>query len=533
MREEGRSIKLAQVPPFRLGEVLVDPPRRRVSRGDRSEILEPRVMQVLVVLAEANGAVISRDELIERCWGGRIVGENAINRAISHIRQMASDLGVDCFELETITKVGYRMVVVNEAAAAPAPDIRPPWPEQSNHDGRVPAMSPIAGLRHRRASRRRVIAGGGAALAAAATGVWYWTKGSGHQPHPEAVELNRRGQIAQRQGVPEQVRQAVSFFREATEIDPLYAEAWGGLALAYRHILEGYADAELDGLPGLIESAARRALTLDPDNADAQLALVIIKPYFRNWRQMEADLQRVGARHPDHWFVLAQLGIIRYEVGRWRDGLAYTERQLEVEPLIPIPHINRARALWAVGRLQEAETALDRAIARWPGNFPLWNLKFGFLLHNRRPSAAAAFVLNPDTQPENLGPNAVQWRVTLARAVERGEADDVSASLAEITRQAIALGGSAIGLAPLFVLLGRADLALLTIDRYFLGGPPGELGGIVAPPTTYERRYTAFLFMPNMAPLWRDQRFAALLDRIGLERYWRDSGTLPDYRRRS
>ena len=77
MGEESRSIKLAQVPPFRLGEVLVDPPRRRVARGERSEILEPRVMQVLVLLAEARGAVVSRDELIERCWGGRIVGENS------------------------------------------------------------------------------------------------------------------------------------------------------------------------------------------------------------------------------------------------------------------------------------------------------------------------------------------------------------------------------------------------------------------------------------------------------------------------
>ncbi len=51
------------------------------------------------------------------------------------------------------------------------------------------------------------------------------------------------------------------------------------------------------------------------------------------------------------------------------------------------------------------------------------------------------------------------------------------------------------------------------------------------PPAPYERRYTSFLFMPNMALLWGNPRFTALLERIGLERYWRESGTVPDYRR--
>jgi DNA-binding winged helix-turn-helix (wHTH) protein len=68
-------------------------------------------MQVLVALAEAQGRVLTRDELIERCWGGIVVGDNAINRVISRIRQIASDFGMDSFQLETITKVGYRMVV--------------------------------------------------------------------------------------------------------------------------------------------------------------------------------------------------------------------------------------------------------------------------------------------------------------------------------------------------------------------------------------------------------------------------------------
>lgn len=61
MAETEATINLARTAPFRLGALHVDPPRRRVSTG---ETLEPRVMQVLVALSRANGAVVSRDELV-------------------------------------------------------------------------------------------------------------------------------------------------------------------------------------------------------------------------------------------------------------------------------------------------------------------------------------------------------------------------------------------------------------------------------------------------------------------------------------
>jgi DNA-binding response OmpR family regulator len=65
---------------FQLGDILVRPSLREAEANGAKESLEPRVMQVLVALARANGAVVSRDELIRQCWGGRIVGEDAINR---------------------------------------------------------------------------------------------------------------------------------------------------------------------------------------------------------------------------------------------------------------------------------------------------------------------------------------------------------------------------------------------------------------------------------------------------------------------
>jgi hypothetical protein len=50
-------------------------------------------MQVLVALAQAQGAVVSRDSLIARCWEGGYVGEDAINRAIWRLRKLAESGG--------------------------------------------------------------------------------------------------------------------------------------------------------------------------------------------------------------------------------------------------------------------------------------------------------------------------------------------------------------------------------------------------------------------------------------------------------
>ena len=101
-------VNLAREADFRLGALLVRPSLREVSVGDCPQTLEPRVMQVLVALARMDGQVVSRDELIEACWGGRIVGEDAINRCIGRLRRLAETFG-DSFAIDTVARVGYRL----------------------------------------------------------------------------------------------------------------------------------------------------------------------------------------------------------------------------------------------------------------------------------------------------------------------------------------------------------------------------------------------------------------------------------------
>jgi hypothetical protein len=66
--EPNANVDLWRQPPFTIGWASVRPSAREVAIGDRLEFLEPRVMQVLVVLARRRGEVVSREELIAACW---------------------------------------------------------------------------------------------------------------------------------------------------------------------------------------------------------------------------------------------------------------------------------------------------------------------------------------------------------------------------------------------------------------------------------------------------------------------------------
>ena len=117
---------LSKAERFALAGLTVDPPTRRIIAGDREELVEPRVMRVLVALDLARGKVLSRDDLIELCWDGLIVGDNAINRVISRLRAVLAELAGDAVKLETITKVGFRLIgTAPGIPAAPAPFANP------------------------------------------------------------------------------------------------------------------------------------------------------------------------------------------------------------------------------------------------------------------------------------------------------------------------------------------------------------------------------------------------------------------------
>lgn len=503
-----------------LGPLAVDPPSRRISIGARCEMLEPRVMRVLVALGEAEGKVLSRDDLIEQCWDGTIVGDNAINRVISRLRHALADLGGGAVRLETITKVGFRLVVDGQTEG-----FMLPGNSQTGEAMPVATATGGAGVAvWRRPWTRRAAALGltGAGVALAWAG---WSRSQRHVPDPRAVALYQRGQAILQTGEYETRGEAIKLYKQAVAIDPRYAEAWAGIAIGLRY---PWGPLRPLGDPHEVRTAAGRALALDPDNADAQLAMITIYPLFRRWLEREPQLRVFLRDHPDSALGTYMQAEFLLHVGRLEEALAGARRVVEIDPMQHYGWMLRATAEFVSGRSNEASATFEEARARWPEEPGRYRAAFLYLLGSKRYSDAISYLSDTSRRPRTIPREVTESLLRLAKALATGR------GIAEIktgirTAPASVHIESFVGSVQLMALLGMVVEMFALFEAYYFGGVVN--GTRVAPPGPLDVRFTGLLFNPVVLALKDDPRHASLLERTGLEDYWRKSGTQPDFRR--
>ena len=74
-------------------QYVVDTDRLELRRDGASVDIEPQVFSVLVYLIENRDRVVSKDELIEAVWNGRIVSDTTLNTRINAVRRAVGDDG--------------------------------------------------------------------------------------------------------------------------------------------------------------------------------------------------------------------------------------------------------------------------------------------------------------------------------------------------------------------------------------------------------------------------------------------------------
>jgi len=95
---------------FRLGSWVVRPSLNIVEFNGKPTHLEPKVMEVLVCLADHAGAVVAKDRLIRAVWTDTFVTDDVLTRSIYELRQVFEENGRDSRVIQTIPKRGYRLV---------------------------------------------------------------------------------------------------------------------------------------------------------------------------------------------------------------------------------------------------------------------------------------------------------------------------------------------------------------------------------------------------------------------------------------
>jgi DNA-binding winged helix-turn-helix (wHTH) protein len=95
---------------FRIGDWLADAAACSLERDGRRVALEPRLMEVLVVLCEFAGDVVSTEQLLIECWRGTFYGDNPVHKSIAQLRRALGDSATEPRYVATVRKRGYRLV---------------------------------------------------------------------------------------------------------------------------------------------------------------------------------------------------------------------------------------------------------------------------------------------------------------------------------------------------------------------------------------------------------------------------------------
>jgi TolB-like protein len=127
---------------FRFGAYEVDLVQQELRRAGTVVPIEPQVFDVLAYLLQHRDRIVSKDELFDAVWQGRIVSDAALNSRISAARRAVGDDGNTQALIRTAHKRGFRFVGDVQVAEAEAPvDAKEPAPE-SIPDQDTPTLAP-------------------------------------------------------------------------------------------------------------------------------------------------------------------------------------------------------------------------------------------------------------------------------------------------------------------------------------------------------------------------------------------------------
>ncbi len=112
---------------FQLLEFEVLPQQGLVTSSGLKQRLEPKLMDLLVFMAQEHGSVLSKERLMHEVWGG-VIAESGLSRNISQLRKILGDDAKDSAFIATVPKRGYQFLV--EPKALPFPN-QPLPPEET------------------------------------------------------------------------------------------------------------------------------------------------------------------------------------------------------------------------------------------------------------------------------------------------------------------------------------------------------------------------------------------------------------------
>ena len=315
---------------------------------------------------------------------------------------------------------------------------------------------------------------------------------------PEVYESYLKGRYAfnkanSRAGVEE----SIGYFEDTVKKDPTFAPAYVGLADAFSDLGTVFIGAPpLETRPKVM-SAARRALELDPNLAEAHVLLADVQQEQWHWADAKSEYGRALELNPND--AKAHAGFAKWLLcqGRTDEALAWAQRARELDPLA-VSGTLIGQILFHSRHYSEAIRELHSVLAVQPDDAgALWELGFALIANNQPEDAIP--VLEKTLSVSNRSPGVMG--VLIRAYAHAGRRSDALRLLAELN------GQSKTGYVPsgtfvnAYLGLGENEQAFAWLER------------------AYKEQSNILQFLkihPYFDPLRTDPRFADLVRRVGL-----------------
>jgi DNA-binding winged helix-turn-helix (wHTH) protein/tetratricopeptide (TPR) repeat protein len=435
---------------YEFGEFTLDVSERRLSKGGQPIPLEPKAHEVLLALVRNAGRLLTKREFLDLVWPESFVEEGILAVHISGLRKALGQGGQRY--IETVPRAGYRFTCAVTCNVSQRP----------------------------------------------AYGGTPWLSSFGVPPaiRPEVYELIGRGRSHLLKFSMFEVPQAVAAFRTAVELDPAYAPAHAGLALAccaqagLRIVppAEAYSEAR---------SSALRALAMDDACADAQVALGSVLFFGEwNWEGAERSLKRALQLDPHHTEAYLLSGQLLEALGKLEEGLEMKLKALERDSFSALVHLQISMSYWNQRRYDDAIEWANKALELDPQH------------PHAREHLAGAYLKKGD------------FDGYLAENIKHAERHGVPAAALKPLQQAYALGGRAGVVRHILERASGQPQAFPAMQLALFYGEAGEMDRAFEHlARAIESRDPALVHLA-VAPQWdslrADPRFTQCLARMGL-----------------
>ncbi len=438
--------------PFRFAEFELRPDAFELLRNSERIRLQVQPFRVLELLLEQAGEVVTRDALRARVWPSNVYVDfnHGLNNAIAKLREVLGDSAESPRYIETLHRVGYRFIHpvdtcesselgqeeqgvqipfskgkepgwsgAKDVLATPSTAIqsgsRPRWRTASTALVMCTLFSVLTGIYIVRNNANNAVEGPmpsgdiGDAIETESDRVATAQVSAARSTNAAAHESYLRGRHLWNQRNRQSVTKSLEYFRNAIEADPQFAAAYASLAIAYATLggntLVKSIPAEDIRHAAIV--AARRAIELDPDLADAHWAMAgVLSLLFPKSEQTDLEIEQeyrlalaldptsADARHGYGNFLsnrrrgteaiaqyreavlldplssnfIGRLGLELVANHQTDEGMELMQRAVELEPWQFNANLRLAWAYAAYGRYSEAERAFAIAELVSPGS---------------------------------------------------------------------------------------------------------------------------------------------------------------------